>query len=36
MSKHKKLILGIVLGYGLAVVVPPGKILGKVSGKSGS
>jgi hypothetical protein len=36
MGKHKKLVLGVVLGYVAAIVVPPGKILGKVSGKSSS
>jgi hypothetical protein len=36
VKNHKKLLLGILLGYGLAMVVPPSKITGKLSGKAAS
>jgi hypothetical protein len=28
MGKHKKLIIGIVVGYGLALFLPPAKLTG--------
>lgn len=34
MKKHKKFIVGLVAGYALAFVLPPGKISGKL-GKQG-
>jgi hypothetical protein len=34
VSKHKKLFLGMLLGYGLSIVVPPSRITGKLTGKA--
>lgn len=35
MSKHKPLIVGLLLGYAVAVFVPPAKLMGGM-GKKGS
>jgi hypothetical protein len=36
MGKHKPFILGFLLAYGLAVFLPPSKLLGGMGKKGGS
>jgi len=36
VKEHKKFWLGFGVGYGLAIVIPPMKLLGAFRGKSGA
>lgn len=31
--KHKKLLVGVLVGYGLAFLIPPAKLSGKFTGR---